>query len=115
MKISSIFVLFLLLTVGGSLHAQQSREIEALKSELVGHCMGGREKCWKFQSIHQIKQLVINKKTDDGKRRVDSITLELEDPRTPGRYKADAQLEYEKVKGEWKVKHVACLSLMKVK
>ncbi len=115
MKISPIFVLVVLIAGVNSLPAQPSREVEMLKTDLVGQCMGGREKCWNFQSIHQIKELVVNKKTEDGQKRVYTVTLQLQDPRAPGQYKADAVITYEKVKGEWKVRQVSCLSLTKVK
>ncbi len=45
-------------------------EVDQLKSDLVGQIMGGREKCWKFQSIDQIKELVIKNKTEDAQKRV---------------------------------------------
>ena len=76
--------------------------------------MGGREKCWKFQSRDQIKELVIKNKTEDSQKRVYTIALQLQAGPTSGRYAAEARVEYTKAGAGWKIKQVGLLSLAKV-
>src|SRR5207302_4839208 len=92
----------------------QASEVDPLKSDLVGQCMGGREKCWKFQSRDQIKELVIKNKTEDSQKRVYTIALQLQAGPTSGRYAAEARVEYTKAGAGWKLKQVGLLSLAKV-
>ena len=92
----------------------QAAESDQLKSDLVGQCMGGREKCWKFQSRDQIKELVIKNKTEDSQKRVYTIALQLQAGPTSGRYAAEARVEYTKAGAGWKIKQVGLLSLAKV-
>jgi hypothetical protein len=114
MKIMSILALALL-TVGiGLTNAQQPAEVDQLKSDLIGQTMGGREKSWAFQSVDQIKELVILNRGEDEQNRVYSITLVLQDPRVPGKYKAEAQVVYEKVDTQSKIKSVGLVSLIKI-
>jgi len=86
-------------------------EVEQLKKDLVGHTIGGREKCWKFQSTEQIKDLVIASKTEDEQKRVITISLNLKASQTGALYRAEAQVEYAKSGQKWRVKHVGLLSL----
>src|SRR5881392_2207559 len=82
----------------------QASEVEQLKSDLIGQCMGGREKCWKFQSVDQIKALTIQKKTEDSRKRVYTIALQLQAAKAGGKYSADARVEYTKAATGWKIK-----------
>src|ERR1043165_7636625 len=79
-------------------------ESDQLKSDLVGQCMGGREKCWKFQSVDQIKQLVIKNKSEDARKRVYTVALQLQAANVSARYEAEARVEYTKVGTGWKIK-----------
>src|SRR5437879_13808373 len=82
------------MVVAGSLAAAtQASEVDQLKSDLVGQCMGGREKCWKFQSVDQIKALTIQKKTEDSRKRVYTIALQLQAAKDGGNYSANAPRE----------------------
>ena len=92
----------------------QASEVDQLKSDLIGQCMGGREKCWKFQSRDQIKELVIKNKTEDSQKRVYTIALQLQAGPTSGRYAAEARVEYTKAGAGWKIKQVGLLSMAKV-
>src|SRR5574342_1173292 len=67
-------------------------EVERMKSALVGKVMGGREKCWKFESVSQIKELVIRNSKEQAQERVYSVALTLQDARVPGVYKAEAEI-----------------------
>ena len=91
----------------------QASEVDQLKSDLVGQCMGGREKCWKFQSAQQIKELVIKNKTEDSQKRVYTIALKLQASKASGIYAAEARVEYTKTATGWKIKQVGLLSLAK--
>ena len=88
--------------------------IDQLKSDLIGQCMGGREKCWKFQSADQIKQLIIRNKTEDSRERVFTIGLQLQAAKASGKYAAEARVEYTKTPAGWKIKNVGLLSLKKI-
>src|SRR5213595_1598773 len=92
----------------------QASEVDQLKSDLVGQCMGGREKCWKFQSVDQIKKLVIKNKTEEAQKRVYTIALELQAANATGKYAAEARVEYTKTGTVWKIKQVGLLSLKKI-
>ncbi len=89
-------------------------EVDQLKADLIGQIMGGRDKGWKFLSPNQIKELVINDKKEEPQRRIYSVTLKLQDPRSPGVYKADAVVTYEKADSSWKVKGVGLKSMERV-
>ena len=92
----------------------QAAESDRLKSDLVGQCMGGREKCWKFQSADQIKELVIKNKTEDTRKRVYTVALQLQAANATGKYAAEARVEYTKTGSVWKVKQVGLLSMKKI-
>ena len=103
------------MVVAGSLAAAtQASEVDQLKSDLIGQCMGGREKCWKFQSVDQIKTLTIQKKTEDSQKRVYTIVLQLQAAKAGGKYSANARVEYTKAATGWKIKQVGLLSIRKV-
>src|ERR1051326_5343555 len=87
---------------------------DQLKSDLVGQSMGGREKCWKFQSTDQIKKLKINKKTEDLKKRIYFVAMTLQSEKGGGPYSANAQVEYVRDGTEWKIKQVGLLSIKKI-
>src|SRR6266496_5186297 len=103
------------ITVAGWLALpMQAAESDQLKSDLVGQCMGGREKCWKFQSVDQIKELVIQNKTEDARKRVYTVALQLQAANAKGKYAAEARVEYTKAGTAWKIKQVGLLSMKKV-
>ena len=112
MKFISLFMM--IAVAGGLVLPMQAAESDQLKSDLVGQCMGGREKCWKFQSADQIKKLVITNKTEDAQKRVYTLALELQAANATGKYAAEARVEYVKTNLEWKIKQVGLLSLRKV-
>ena|SRR2546422_11594116 len=89
-------------------------EVDQLKSDLVGQSMGGREKCWKFQSVEQIKELVIKNKVEDTKKRVYTVSMQLQAANGGGKYAAEARIEYGKAAARWKILHVGLLSLSKM-
>jgi hypothetical protein len=100
------------MVVAGSLAAATpTAEGDQLKSDLIGQCMGGREKCWKFQSRDQIKDLVIKQKNEDSQKRVYTIALQLQATKTSTKYAAEARVEYTKTVAGWKIKQVGLLSL----
>jgi hypothetical protein len=76
--------------------------------------MGGREKCWKFQSVDQIKELVIKSKTEDAQKRVVTVALQLQATNASAKYAAEARVEYTNTASGWKIKHVGLLSLRKM-
>ena len=112
MKFISLFMT--IAVAGGLALPMQAAEADQLKSDLVGQCMGGREKCWKFQSADQIKKLVIKNKTEEAQKRVYTLALELQAANATGRYAAEARVEYTKTGTVWKIKQVGLLSLKKI-
>ena len=92
----------------------QASVVDQLKSDLVGQCMGGREKCWKFQSADQIKKLVIKNKSEEAQKRVYTLALELQAANANGKYAAEARVEYTKAGTVWTIKQVGLLSLKKI-
>ena len=88
-------------------------EVDQLKVDLIGQTMGGREKSWKFQSVDQIKELVIKNKTEDLQKRVYTIGLQLQ-AAGGDKYAAEAKVEYWKTTSGWKIDHVGLLSLKKM-
>jgi hypothetical protein len=92
----------------------QAAEADQLKSDLVGQCMGGREKCWRFQSADQIKELVIKNKTQDAQKRVYVLALKLQAANANEKYAAEARVEYRKTGAAWTIKQVGLLSMKKV-
>jgi|ERR1043165_3130011 hypothetical protein len=89
-------------------------DVERLKTDLVGHTMGGREKSWKFQSPEQIKELVVESTTEDPQKRICIVALQLQASPATGRYAAKARLEYLKTPAGWRLKQVGLLSLTKL-
>jgi hypothetical protein len=112
MKLLSLLITMAL--AGGLALPLRAAEADQLKSDLVGQCMGGRERCWKFQSVDQIKELVIKNKTEDAQKRVYTITLQLQAGNATGKYSAEARVEYTKTKAGWTIKHVGLMSLKKI-
>ena len=92
----------------------RAAELSQLKSDLVGQCMGGREKCWRFQSADQIKELVIQNKTEDAQKRVYTVTMQLQAANSKAKYAAEARVEYAKTGSTWKIKQVGLLSMKKI-
>jgi len=76
--------------------------------------MGGREKCWKFQSVDQIKELTIPKKTEDSKKRVYTVALRLQATRDNANCSAKARVEYVNTALGWKLKEVGLPTLKKL-
>src|SRR5688572_30627644 len=109
------FWLMTFLVVGALALARPASETDQLKADLIGQCMGGREKCWKFQSPDQVKDLVIKSRTEDAERRVYVIGLQLQATATSSRFAADARVEYAKAGTTWKLKHVGLLSLARIR
>ena len=109
-----ISLLMTIAVAGGLALPMQAAEADQLKSDLVGQCMGGREKCWKFQSLDQIKELVVKDKTEDSQKRVYTVALQLQAAKGSGKYAAEARVEYVKTAAGWKVKQVGLLSLKKI-
>src|SRR5262245_41046937 len=110
-----IICLFATIALAGWLAAPlHAAEADQLKSDLVGQCMGGREKCWRFQSTDQIKQIVIKNKTEDARKRVYTVALQLQAANSPGKYAAEARVEYTKTGSAWKIKQVGLLSMKKI-
>jgi len=114
MKIMSLLALVILTAPIRFANAEEPPEVAQCKSDLIGKTMGGRERCWHFQSANQIKELAIQNKREDGQKRLYSVNLVLQDPRVPGKYKAEALLVYEKVDGQTKLKSVGLVSMKKI-
>ena len=110
-----ILTFFATIVVAGWLALpMQAAESDQLKSDLVGQCIGGREKCWRFQSVDQIKQLAIKNKTEDARKRVYTVTLQLKAANVNAKYEAEARIEYTKAGNNWKIKQVGLLSMKKM-
>lgn len=92
----------------------RAMDADQMKSELVGQCMGGREKCWRFRSRDQIKDLVIKNQAEDAQKRVYTVDLKLQDAHATAKYSAEARVEYVKAGKTWKIKQVGLLSLRKI-
>src|SRR5437870_8555459 len=92
----------------------QASEVDQLKSDLIGQCMGGREKCWKFQSRDQIRELAIKQKNEDSQRRVYTIALQLQATKASPKYAAEARVEDAKTVAGWKIEQEGLLSLKQV-
>src|SRR5437588_7976840 len=104
-------LLWTMVLAGSLAAATQASEVDQLKTDLVGQCMGGREKCWKFQSVDQIKDLVVKDKSEDSQKRVYSVALKLQAGKGSGKYAAEARVEYTKLAAGWKIKQVGLLSI----
>jgi len=112
MKRKSLFIT--MITAGALALSLAASEVDQLKSELVGHTMGGREKTWKFQSRDQIKELVIKNKTEDARKRIYVVALQLQAAPGSDKYAAEAKIDCWKAATGWKVDHVGLLSLKKI-
>jgi len=110
----TITLLWTMVVAGSLAAATQASEVDQLKSDLIGQCMGGREKCWKFQSVDQIKELVIKQKTENAQKRVYTVALQLQASKASGKYAAEARVVYTKTDAGWKLKDVGLLSLQKM-
>lgn len=97
--------------------AAEAGEMKAdqMKADLVGQTMGGRENSWKFQSTDQIKALAIQRKDEDLRKRVYTVTMELQAAKDTPRYNADARVEYTRTGTGWKIHQVGLLSLRQLK
>ena len=88
--------------------------VEQMKSALVGKTMTAREKGWHFQSVEQIRDMVIKRiKEEHGRRRYE-VTMLLRDPRVLETYKADAELTYRKTDSGWRLQFVGLKRMEKV-
>lgn len=104
-----------LLLAGALSLSAQVPTAEQMKSDLLGQTMGGRHRCWKFQSIDQIKNLTIKDKTEAADQCRCTIALELQATNAPAQYAAQARVEYTKTSAGWKLDHVGLLSLKKMR
>jgi hypothetical protein len=93
----------------------QTPTAEQMKSDLLGHTMGGRQKCWKFQSLDQIKALTIKDQTEHARQYTCTLALELQATNAPAKYAAEARVEYIRMGTGWKLDHVGLLSLKRIK
>jgi hypothetical protein len=108
-------ILIIILAVGAFALTTRAADEEQLRSGLIGHTMGGRERSWKFQSPDQIKELWIKGKTERAQGCVYTVSLLLQCTDTGCKYVAEARVECAKADTGWKVKQVGLLSLAKVK
>jgi len=94
-------------------HASKSDKklIKQLRADLVGQSMGGREKCWSFQSVKQILSLEIDERVEERDRRIYDVSLQLCDDPARGTYDARARMTYERDGSRWELKHVGLLWL----
>ncbi len=92
----------------------QTPSVEQMKSDLIGQTMGGREKCWKFQSLEHIRAFSIKSSTEDAQKRVYTVALQLQATKACGKYAAQARVEYAKAGTGWKIKQVGLLSLERI-
>jgi len=89
-------------------------DVERIRSDLVGHTMGGREKCWAFQSRSQIKKLTIDGQREEAGKRIYEVTLRLSDERVGGLYEAKATVTYEQAGKKWVCRVCGLRSLTKI-
>ena len=108
-----LYVTVLLLAGVFALPAQTPTAAQ-MKSDLIGQTMGGRQRCWKFQSVDQIKELVVKDTTADAQKRVCVVALQLQATNASGKYAAEARVEYTRTDTGWKIKQVGLRSLKKM-
>jgi hypothetical protein len=108
-------IFFTILAAGALALPMRAADEEQLKSGLIGHTMGGRERSWKFQSPNQIKELRIKGKTEGAQRCVYTVSLRLQCTDTGCKYVAEARVECAKADTGLKVNQVGLLSLAKEK
>jgi hypothetical protein len=110
-----ILLLVAMMMIAGALALSAgATEVDQLKADLVGHSMGGREKSWNFQSVDQIKELVIQNKVEDTQKRVYTVSMVLQAAKGAGRYAAEARIECAKTADGWRIRQVGLLSLSKM-
>src|SRR4030095_10052401 len=117
MKLGSFVLLAALLYWPLAASAQQqqpSPTAEQMKSALVGKTMTAREKGWQFQSIEQIRNLVIRRVKEESGRRQYEVTMLLRAPRRLETYKADAELTYGRTESGWRLLFVGLKKMEKV-
>ncbi len=93
----------------------QAPTIDQIKSQLIGQTMGGRQQCWKFRSVDQIKSLTLKSETTNAHQCVCVIGLRLQATNAPAQYAAEARAVYTRTAAGWKMDHVGLLSLEKIK
>lgn len=93
----------------------QTPTAEQIKSQLIGQTMGGRHRCWKFQSTDQIKELTIKDKTEKANQCTYIIALRLQATNAPAQYTAEARVTYSKTAAGWTLNQVGLLSIEKMK
>ncbi len=93
----------------------QTPTAEQIKSQLIGHTMGGRQQCWKFQCLDQIKELTLKNATVNARQCVCIVDLRLQATNAAAQYAAEARVEYTKTATGWAFNHVGLLSLKKTK
>jgi hypothetical protein len=103
----------MMIVAGALTLSLRAADVDQLKSDLIGRSMGGRDKCWKFQSLDHIKELTIKNKSEDSQKRVYTIALQLQANQACGKYAAEARVEYTKQGTGWKIKQVGLLSIRK--
>lgn len=109
------FSCLLALSLAGALAlSAQAPTTEQMKSDLLGQTMGGRERCWKFQSVDQIKELTIKNQTENARQRIYIVALQLQATNAPAKYAAAARVEYTKTDAGWKLQQVGLLSLKRI-
>jgi hypothetical protein len=104
----------IMMLAGAFALSMRASEVDDLKTGLIGHTMGGREKSWKFQSTQQIKELTIKESRGDSQKRVFTIALQLQATPSSGKYAAEARVDCAKAGTKWDVKQVGLLSLKKI-
>jgi hypothetical protein len=100
---------------GAVAFSAQAPTAEQIKSQLIGQTMGGRQRCWKFQSVDQIKELTIKDKTENASQCIYTIALRLQATNAPAQYAAEARVTYTNSVAGWTLDHVGLLSLQKIK
>jgi hypothetical protein len=110
----SITKLLLVLVFMFPTASARAGDVENISRDLVGHSMGGRARCWRFQSETQIRGLVVLDQTHSGEQRSYTIRCTLRDPRVRQPYEAKAIVRYRRIDSEWRVESVGLISMVKV-
>jgi hypothetical protein len=98
-------------TAGLLAFCAHAAEEDQLRSDLIGQTIGGREKCWKFQSVEQIRELVIQNKNEDSQKRVYTLSLRLQATKSSKPYEAEVRVEYTNSPAGWKMKQAGLLKI----
>lgn len=111
-----VAMLLAIVGVGASAFAASTEPISAdrLRSDLVGHSMGGRERGWMFQSREQIQDLVIQRIHETEESCTAEFSCLLQDPRVPWTYEAEAVATYHRIDDAWVLWTVGMRTLHKV-